>query len=482
MNLFRNFSIKTRLIAAFLLVCFVHLTVFGYIIFSHKEISNHTLVFISIITLIVSFIIASITASSIISPIYIIINCLQAFQAKKSQNALKDTGDDEITNVAIEINRIFDTWNKEIVELDKKQLLQEQESEKKNDQITSTELQLEQTRSLLTVAQKLNTTFDFQTNMKMLLDEAVRSMNVQWASILLINRERNDLTVACVRGIEQSLLDTLQEDNYPSIKLKPNEGLAGLVIQGGLPLIANKGSKDIRFKQFTEFEDKYDRIASILCSPIIGTDGTVLGVVNFINRIVPPVFKNEDLSYAKDLCTLASILIERNRLYTNLFVDSETGLSAYNVWKGYFSEESSRALRYAQTMTVVIVEIDDFRNILLETDNNFIKNLLTTCGKNISDALRETDRAAAIQERFYCMLPNTDTAGGVFFAGRVKESIESQVFTFNKKSYKVTISVGISCYPYSAENGNDLLKTALQALSDAKDSGGNRAVVAETKK
>ena len=283
------------------------------------------------------------------------------------------------------------------------------------------ESQIGQTRSLLKVAQELNTTFDFQTNCKTILDEAVRALNIQWASILLLDPSAHDLKVACVRGVERSLLEDLSEDNYPSVKLKPNEGIAGLVIKERLPLIANKGHKDPRYKNYNEFSNRDKKIASLLCVPIISKNDNILGIINFVNRQIPPIFKNEDIPYAQDLATLASLVIDRNIFYNELFTDDITGLSAHNMWAAYLKEELARAQRYEQTLSLVTLDVDNFDNIAQSTNADFVANLLGAIGKKVSSLLRDSDKATSNQQRFTCLLPNTDTAGAVISS--VKSSL-----------------------------------------------------------
>lgn len=456
--------------------------IFTYIQYANIVISNYTTVFIALLALFNALVTALIVAGSITSPLAMVLRSLQVFQTRKSAATVSDSGDDEVAEISVELNRIFNEWNKEIVTLGKKQLHQEKETEKNQFQINVAEKQLDQTRSLLKVAQNLNTTFDLQSNLKAILDEAVTAMNVQWASILLINREKHEMTVACVRGVEKSLLDALAEEEYPSIRLKPHEGLAGQVIKDGLPLIANKGFKDPRFKQFSEFKNRDEKVASLLCAPIISTDGNVLGVMNLINRVSPPVFRNEDLPYAHDLCTLASLVVERNRMYQNLFQDELTGLAAHNVWKGYFAEESARAVRYAQLLCLVVVEIDNFKKIAGDTNAEFASEIIATCGKIMTRALRDTDTASCVQERFFLLLPNTEVSGGVFLTGRIKEALEKETFEFNNRKISLTFSAGIASYPETVTDVKTLMKAALNALGKAKDAGGSRAVIHKSDK
>jgi diguanylate cyclase (GGDEF)-like protein len=476
-NLFRNFSIAARLYVTFLLVALFPVVIFLYVQLADVMVSDATAIFVGLLALLNGLITSILVTGSLRTPIDKIASALQAFQTKKSAGAITDNSTDELGEIANELNRVFSTWNQEIISLGKKQFQQEKQVEQNEIHIGMAEKQLDQTRSLLKVAQTLNTTFDFQSNLKAILDEAITALNVQWASILLINREKHEMTVACVRGVEKSLLDDLTDEEYPSIRLKPHEGLAGQVIKDGLPLIANKGFKDPRFKMFSEFRSKDEKVASLLCAPILGNDGNVLGVMNFINRISPPVFRNEDLPYTHDLCTLAALIIERHRLYHNLFQDDLTGLTAHNVWKGFLVEEATRALRYAQLLSLVIVEVDGFKKLVDSSNSDFGIEIINACGEIVTRALRDTDTASSTQERFFMLLPNTDVAGAVFLAGRVKENIEKAEFTFDGKKHSVTVSAGIACYPETLQDPKTLMKSAITALAQARDSGGNRAVI-----
>ena len=91
--------------------------------------------------------------------------------------------------------------------------------------------------------------------------------------------------------------------------------------------------------------------------------------------------------------------------------------------------------------------------------------------------LRESDKASSNQERFFCLLPNTDAAGAIFFAGRVKESLEVLQFNFNRKKINIKLSAGIASYPENTKDSKDILKSAIQAVADAHKAGGNRAVI-----
>jgi len=474
---FRNVGIVKRVVVTTFLVMLLPIGVFLFAHWAVPDINLKVLFFLGNMFLLVGLVSSWLVASSITGPLDRLRDRLQFFIAKRIPQTIPEDGKDEINDLAQDFNRIAALWNTELGSIMKKQKARSEEAVKVVAAQTALESQLLLTRSCLQTAQRLNTTFDFQTNLKTILDEAVKTLNVQWASILLLNRDTLELNVACVRGIEQSLMEDLAEDQYPSIKLKPNEGLAGIVIKEGTPLIANKGAKDQRFKAFSEFRARESKIASLLCAPIKGNDGNVLGVMNFVNRINPPLFRPEDLPYVEDLCLLASLVAERNRLYHTLFTDETTGMISHRVWRSYLQEEGSRAVRYSQPLCVTIIEIDHAKDLLQRTNGEFALKVSSEVGRQVRKCLRDTDVVSRARDRFYLLLPNTDAAGGVYLVGRIKEAAEKQRFELNNTPYTVTLSAGIAVYPETGTDVRTLVENAQTALEKARSSGHNRAVI-----
>lgn len=477
MELFRNVGIKGRIIVTSFLTVILPIVVFFFVKWLDLTANVKVFFFLGNLFLLIALTSSYLVATSITRPLDRIRRRILGFIEKRAANPVRDSGEDEVSELAKEVDRLFDSWNHELMGMTKKSKQQHEDKSKLSASLNDTERQLQLSRSCLTIAQRLNTTYDFQANLKTILDEAVKTFNVQWASILLINRDTLEMTVACVRGIEQSLLDDLAEDQYPAIKLKPNEGLAGQVIKSGVPLIANKGHKDTRFKNFSEFKAREEKIASLLCSPIKSSDGTVLGVMNFINRISPPLFRNEDLPFAEDLCLLVSLVVERNRLFKSLFADEATGMISHKVWREFFNEEVSRAVRYAQPLGLIILDIDKFKEVVEHSNAEFGLKISTETGNAIRSTLRDIDIASRVQDRFYILAVNTDAAGSVYLIGRLKEAVEKLVFEHGDKKLSITLSAGVAAYPETGSDAGALIDNALKALEQAKLGGRNRAVL-----
>ncbi|NLM17995.1 MAG: diguanylate cyclase [Candidatus Riflebacteria bacterium] len=482
MSFLRNLSIKTRLLLTFLPSAAFPAAVLLYTSLSGAALSTIGAALLTVITFALFMLAVYFASSSILSPIYIILASLQNFRNTKQAKALVDYSTDEIAEVTYEINALYREWEEDIAALTIDNLSQTRKTQESIEEFSSEQEMHDQTKALLELAKQLNTSFDYTTNLETLLDYAVEKIKVQWASILLISEDRKELQVACLRGVEKTAIDNLEQRNYPAMRLKYGEGLAGEVIKTCTPLIANKGHKDPRFKTFNEFSENDEKTASLMCSPIISSKGVCLGVLNLVNRISPPVFRNEDIPIIKDICSFIAIAVERNAQNATLFKEKETGLYPHNIWESVFEDEAKRALRYAQTLTVAVFAIDDFQKILQETSIEFAMQIKRFCATEISKILRNTDSASSIREKFYCLLPSTDILGSIYLAGRIKEAAEKKNFTYNSKKYKIRLAAGIANFPEHTPDLKNLTPLALEALTRAQIDGGDKAVVYDSSK
>jgi diguanylate cyclase (GGDEF)-like protein len=85
--------------------------------------------------------------------------------------------------------------------------------------------------------------------------------------------------------------------------------------------------------------------------------------------------------------------------------------------------------------------------------------------------VRKVDTVARIGgEEFAFLLPDTDEAGGMLVAERVRHAL--------RDAQPLSVSFGVAVYPTHAESADRLLHAADQALYAAKDAGRDRSLVA----
>lgn len=161
-------------------------------------------------------------------------------------------------------------------------------------------------------------------------------------------------------------------------------------------------------------------------------------------------------------------------------VDSLTQLYNRRHFHKLLAREIAISDRYEHPLAVLMIDIDGFQRY------NEAHGLPSgdKALKEIAALLRSLSRRVDIVaryggEEFAVVTPETDKKGALTLATRLREAVENTVFETDtgSRDVKLTISVGIACYPSDAEEGEELIYKALQALSKAKKGGGNTAIL-----
>jgi len=140
--------------------------------------------------------------------------------------------------------------------------------------------------------------------------------------------------------------------------------------------------------------------------------------------------------------------------------------------------EFKRARRHAQPLTVVLSDIDHFKQV-----NDFHGHLagdevLRVVSHRLLDSLRDTDILGRYGgEEFLIVLPNTGIEGGKVLGERLRQAIESEPVNIDDTRLEVHISLGITELREDSFDYEQLIGEADQALYRAKEAGRNRAMV-----
>jgi diguanylate cyclase (GGDEF)-like protein len=183
------------------------------------------------------------------------------------------------------------------------------------------------------------------------------------------------------------------------------------------------------------------------------------------------------------LANEATLAIEVVELHENLrkmsITDGLTGLTNHREFYNQLRKELERARRYRHTVSLLIIDVDDFKKY-----NDRFGHLAGDLAlKKISDLLRYCARATDIVaryggEEFAVILPESSASGALMLAERIKTEVAN--FNFLPQvpgEVHLTVSIGI----YTAEEGavteDQLVGYADEAAYSAKNTGKNRVVV-----
>jgi len=127
-----------------------------------------------------------------------------------------------------------------------------------------------------------------------MLEEIVRLLNAQRASIFLINTETNELEAVAALGIPKDML-----------KFDYRKGIAGSVFTTGVSLNIDTNSDSVRFTKEMDEVTGYDT-KSIICSPITNREDKIIGVIEVLNKRNEDRFTTEDEKTMKVLTLILS--------------------------------------------------------------------------------------------------------------------------------------------------------------------------------
>jgi diguanylate cyclase (GGDEF)-like protein len=174
---------------------------------------------------------------------------------------------------------------------------------------------------------------------------------------------------------------------------------------------------------------------------------------------------------------------ERKRVETELKVramtDDLTGCYNRRYWYELAQKELERISRYPHPLSVIIFDLDHFKNVNDQYGHLVGDEVLTAVVNCARKCLRSIDVLARYGgEEFVVLLPETDTEKAEYLAERLRKAMRSQAFEVAGKRFSITASFGVAGVEQkSPKKIDELLEKADQALLAAKRSGRNRVLV-----
>lgn len=168
-----------------------------------------------------------------------------------------------------------------------------------------------------------------------------------------------------------------------------------------------------------------------------------------------------------------------NKLKELSVVDELSGL--YN--RRHFYETLNKTMKiffrvrgrgYSSTFSLVLMDIDDFKNIN-DTYGHLVGDMAI---KHIADLIKNNTRLSDYVFRyggdeFAIVLPDTDYPGSKELAGRLRKIVESDPLAYHGSTINLTISLGTSTYSDQID-AMEIVQEADMKLYEAKNAGKNQ--------
>jgi len=175
----------------------------------------------------------------------------------------------------------------------------------------------------------------------------------------------------------------------------------------------------------------------------------------------------------------AKSLAKANESLAQLVVkDGLTGLYNHSYIKERLLQELYRAERYKHSLSLLMIDLDDFKTLNDEYGHLTGDKALIDLAHLMGETIRPSDIPARYGgEEFLIILPETTSQSAISIAERIQEKVNSYAFEINsskKETFQITVSIGLCTYPDFEGSAEDLIHLADSALYKAKKAGKNR--------
>lgn len=272
------------------------------------------------------------------------------------------------------------------------------------------------------------------------------------------------------------------------LKSKKGDIFDRWVVKTMQSLLVSDVRSDFRFDvEKLDVPDNQRPIRSIISVPLIGGD-KALGIL----RVDSPKenhFTTEDLRFLTTIGDLGAIAIENAQLYERLeqmaIRDGLTGLYLRKYLLERMTEEIARHLRSKSAFSFLMMDIDKFKEYNDNLGHMAGDIVLRTLGMILTDFFADHPGSVICRyggEEFCVLIPHCGKKDAAFLAEMLRKKIETQPVLLRREKTKVTVSIGVACFPEDAALKEDVIRRADQALYEAKHKGRNRVVLASDKK
>ena len=201
-------------------------------------------------------------------------------------------------------------------------------------------------------------------------------------------------------------------------------------------------------------------------------------VLDEIQQNIQNVIKAFDIPEENKLEVIKQI----NYIYTRTkylsMTDELTGLSNRRCFDTSFEKEFLRAKRYNNKLTLVMFDIDFFKQVNDTYGHQCGDYILKQVSNAALQTFRKTDSVFRFGgEEFTVLLTETDIEKAIIPLERFRKTVETLNLSYQNQPIHITVSIGAFQLDENIFSKEEFLQKADEALYEAKNSGRNKTVL-----
>jgi diguanylate cyclase (GGDEF)-like protein len=288
-------------------------------------------------------------------------------------------------------------------------------------------------------------------------------LNASQVALFFLDEKEKRLNVVAHHGLSENWLLKLVYD--------VGEGKVGITAEKRMPLGVHE-SEILRIKE------PYQFYVPDMCYPLV-YQNRLFGVIAF-NR--EQTLDEREKNIVGVVVRIASTALQNILSFVTMrdlaSIDPLTKLYNIGFFRDKLSEELNRAQRFQHSLSIAIIDLDNFKYFNDTFGHQAGDQLLIRLSQIFSKYFRDTDLVARYGgDEFIIMFPETKKEEAAKMVATLLSNFRLYGTDQATVERKIAFSAGIAAYPEDGLNPSELIKNADRALYEAKNAGRNRVMM-----
>ena len=297
-----------------------------------------------------------------------------------------------------------------------------------------------------------------------LLERAIRLMKADGGDFCMVDEENGDLKVVASVNLDK---------NYVGSRIRYGEGASGKALATKQAvLIEDYSSWPERLEILKE-----SNLRSAIVLPLMIGD-RILGTLGIFHFDPEKQFSSDDQHLLSLFAQHASIAMENALLFEKVQqmarIDEVTGMLNRRAFKEIGEYEVNRAKRLGHSLSLAMIDIDNFKHINDTFGHNVGDQVLKETARILRENIRNIDMIGRYGgDEATILMPETNNENAIITMERLRGFLEKSPIKIGNEIFHITASIGVVSHLQDPPELDKIIKQADSAMYSAKKDGKN---------